>query len=408
MIAWWALGLALAQDPTEKAINAICGNFQPVAGTAGFANGVNAIRTNAQTYSAGSFARNRMRGDTYGAMDYRLVLGIAQVPSICLDSEAKRGGEVYAQPLDLGATNLGFNAPIVDSDGALHPKLRVFYASSVTTSTMGARLFTTSLPLINLYPTVFAPLVGTSSAGGSLTTFAVDWIGGATFRSDVVSIQAGYTGTRGLYADISQERLALFANAALGGELDLFDPTYAMLGLQQLDPLKLGLPEAAGQAGMTSLFYRDIPQSEQNADAGPQAEERSAIQRLRTGHLRQEDIAERVDVRGAVQVGEGAGLRELAIAGHTTNWHGRDDSPWDDDEPAAYVRLGLMNLPDQPLYGVDGGLRATIRAEYKEVADTGWGIEAALLMNDPDLLDLYPFGYNALGLSVELSYTELP
>ncbi len=394
MILALAIALASPAVAQEQALEGICDPFSPVAGTAGFSNGLQAIRTNAQTYGAGQFARNRLRGYTYMAMDFRGLLGAAMVPSLCTDQVANRTGDVYAQPLDLGATNLGLNLPLVEDATDLHMGLRVFYASSVTTSTMGNRLFTTSLPLMNLYPALLAPLIGRNTAGGSLTTFSVDWIGGASFKSDVVSVQAGYTGTRGLFLDVTQDKIALFVNTALTQGFSLAEATYLLGGVQQFDPLNIG--SSAEAFGMSSLFYRELPQTEVADEQEP-----GLIEQLRTGHLRQEDMGGWVDVRATWQFGSQARVRELAVAGHSQNWFGRVDD--DQEEGAWYVRGGFVNLPDQPLFGVQGGVRPTLRAVYKSMNNEGWGIEVAAHMNDPDLLDLYPFAYNAFGSSAELS-----
>ena len=395
--------LAFGQGGVENAIRANCDGFLPVAGTAGFNNGLSAIRTNAQTYGAGEFSRRRMRGKTYMAIDYRMVLGLARVPTQCIDSEAKRYGTVYNQPLDVGATNLGLNVPFFEDETDLNLSFRLFYASSVTTSTMGSRVFTLALPMFNLYPATFAPLIGTSTSGGSLSTFAVDWIGGGTFKSDIVSIQAGYTGTRGLYLDVTQEKIAIFVNTALQGDFNLSDASYFLGGVQHFDPLNLGATgDTLEKFGMTSLFYRNLPQTD-SQNTGPIADIRSRIDKLKTGHLRQEDMFEMVDFRAAWQFGQQSRIREIAAAAHTPNWHPRKELDHDTEDGAGYVRAGIVNLPDQPLFGVVGGIRPTLRAVYKKSSGEGWGIEVAAQMNDPDLLDLYPFGYNAFGISAELS-----
>lgn len=398
-----AASMAFGQD--MGILGSGCDPLAPVAGTAGFSNGLAAIRTNAQTYSAGNFARDRLRGTVFMAMDFRGVFGVARVPSLCTQSDSDRLGTVYNQPLDVGATNLGLALPILYDSGPLHISAYPFYASSVTTSTMGARLFTTTLPLINLYPATFAPLIGSGISGGSLSTFAVDWIGGGVFKSDVVSVQAGYTGSRGMYLDVTQEKVAIFFNTALKDGFQLDDATYVIAGLQRFDLLKLGVPEGnATMAGMTSVFYRRLPQAAEPEETGPLADARRKLNRLKTGHLRQEDIAELVDIRAAWQFGEQSQIRELTASIHTNNWHtSRLELDRDVTDGAFFFRAGMVNLPDQPLFGVEGGPRPHLRGVYKTASGDGWGLELVAQMNDPDLLDLYPFAYNAFGISMEMS-----
>jgi hypothetical protein len=398
LIALW-VGVAAAQS---EALYGACDIFQPVAGTAGFANAIDAIRINATTYSAGEFARRRLRGRNYFAWDMHLVAGAARVPTLCT-GQGRYAGEMYEQPLDLGATNLGLDAPLLH-DGPLNSSLEVFYAASVTQSAMGSRALSWSLPLLNLYPAVAAPAIGTYNDGRGLFTYAVDWIGGAYLKSDVVSVQAGYTGSRGLYLDITQDKAALFVNGILADGLQWSDASYLMLGVLQFDPLKVGLDQ--DKVGMSSLFYRDLPSGGSAVAPEPRAGivERTS-ERLRTGHVRQEDIARLLDVRAAWEFSERFRVRELAVGLHTQDWHRREKSRSYQDE-AGSVRVGFVNLPDQPLLGLKGGVRPTIRADYLQQvgSEDTFGLRLSARMNDPDLLDLYPFAYNALGVNLELTY----
>lgn len=380
-----------------------CDFHHPIAGTAGFANGLEAVRTNTNTYGAGEFARRRLRQQTYMAMDMHMVFGVAQVPAYCTsDDDGKYAETVYSQPLDVAATNLGLNLPVLEG-GPLNSSARVFYASSVTNSTMGFRGATAVAPMFNLYPAFAAPFVGNSAAGRGLSTYTVDWIGGATLRSDVVTMQAGYTGTRGLYLDLTQEKVAVFFNSVFQGGVGIDDLGYLMGGVERFDPLEIGLGEA--KHGVTSLFYREVPLAGGAQSAAKAEAEGGALQKLRTGHLRQEDLFQRFDLRLAWQLGQGAGLRELAVAVHSDNWLERRKLKMKEGK-LYYARAGVVRLPDQPLLGVEGGLRPTLRADYivrNGSAYDNFAVRLSLRMNDPDLLDLYPFAYNALSINVELS-----
>lgn len=398
--------LSLVATALAGEYGAACDIFSPIAGTAGFSNGLSAVRIQAQTYGAGEFARRRLRSFTYLAWDMHIVAGAAQVPSYCADTEGKNAGEVYSQPLDLGATNFGLNAPLLRG-GPLHSRGHLFYSSSVTQSVMGIRTASWAAPLLNVYPAVSAPLIGRTSASRGLSVYTVDWIGGAYLRSDVVSIQAGYTGTRGLYFDVTQEKVALFVNTVLAGGVSWSNAAYLMGGLQSFDPRVFGLQDKS--IGMSSLFYRDLDQSDAPPPRQGEPEERLATNRLKTTHIRQEDMFRRFDVRGAWQFGPEARVREIAAAVHSESWYVRDGFDRDDDV-TWYIRAGLVNLPDQPTLGVGGGLRPTLRAdyEYQVGSQDVYGLRLSLRMNDPDLLDLYPFAYNALGANFELTYTGSP
>lgn len=376
---------------------ASCETYAPIGGTAGFDNALAAVRTNATTYGAGNFARSRLQEFNFIAWDMHEVFGAAMVPAYCADLEGRIAQEVYAQPVDLFATNLGFRAPIL-MEGPANSHFEVFYASSVTQSLSGNRAVSWAMPMFNLYPAVTAPFLGRSFAGRGVSVYTVDWIGGATFGSDIVSVQAGYTGTRGFYVDVSQEKVALFVNTILADGIQLSDASYLLGGVDGFDPTEVGLEN--DDVGLTSLFYRDLPQAapSEEEERGPR---RNVIERLRTGHFRQADMFGRFDVRAAWQFGAQARVRELAAAFHSPDWTPRDTSV---TEGSFYVRVGMVNLPDQPTLGVDGGVRPTIRADWRLQNPDAMGVRISLRMNDPELLDLYPFAYNALGVNVELTY----
>ena len=378
---------------------ASCEFYTPVGGTAGFDNALAAVRTNATTYGAANFARNRLRAFNTIAWDMHEVFGAAMVPSWCSDAEGRISNELYAQPVDLFATNLGFRAPIV-SEGPANSHFELYYASSVTQSASGNRAISWAAPMFNAYPAISAPFLGRTFAGRGVSVYTVDWIGGATFGSDIVSLQLGYTGTRGVYLDVSQEKVAVFFNTVFGDGLQLSDTKYLLGGVDGLDPTDLGVENE--KIGLTSLFYRDLPQAsapeEDEEERGPR---RNAFERLKTGHVRQLDMWKVLDVRAAWQFGPQARVRELAAAFHSPDWTPRDTSV---TEGAFYVRAGIVNLPDQPTLGVKGGVRPTIRADYRLQNPDALGVRLSVRMNDPELLDLYPFAYNALGVNVELTY----
>ena len=396
MLTLW-LSLAWAQ---EELFAEACDITYPIAGTAGFDNARQAVRINANTYAAGAFARRRMRKQVIMAMDAHSVYGVALVPSYCDRDNARRAGQVYMEPLDLHATNIGLNLPLLE-DGPLNSKFRLFYASSVTTSTHWSRIGTAFAPMFNLYPAFFAPVVGSSSTGQGLGTYSVDWIGGALFRSDVISVQAGYTGRRGVYADVTQEKVALFVNGVLdelGDGLVAGDLSYWMGGLQDLDLQRTGAPS---EAGVTSLYARSLPLAQRDLERPDLPLPSSQL--LRTGHVQQEDVLHMLDLNLAWQFGtESSSLRELTAAWHTEGWVVRDDRALDDGTQG-YLRAGVVHLPGQPLRGIKGGVYPMFQGVMRITNDDA-SIKLIAQMNHPDLLDLYPFGVNAFGLAAELTW----
>jgi hypothetical protein len=391
----------LASTAWAQALWDGCGNHQPIAGTAGYENARNAVRTTVSTYGAGSFARRRLRANTGLVLDMHAIYNVARVPHACDFGESVYDGAIYTQPFDVAATNIGLRAPVFD-DGPANSALRVFYASSVVTGTTWAGPVLWTVPMFNLYPAFAAPVVGRSNAYVGVSAYTVDWIGGASLRSDVVSLQAGYTGNRGLYLDVTQDRFGLFTNGILqeiardGFTLD--NLAYLMGGVQHLDHARaFGLDD---EVGRSSLYARVLPQERQD-EGEVDAPEAQRARPLQTIHLAQDSILDQWDLNVTTQLLGGARLRELGVAFHSTGWHIREGNRNLEGEKF-YARAGLVSLPPQPLFGVEGGLLPSLRLEYvKRLSQIQLKLTAYL--NEPEVLDLYPYAYNALAISADLT-----
>jgi len=386
------IGLLLALAAHASGPVVACDIFDPIGGTAGHDNALHATRTNASTYSAGTFARRRLRGLSVAAFDQHVVAGVTRVPSWCRDSEGRIAQEMYLQPVDLSAANLGLGG-VLFRDGPLNSRFKVFYAASVTQTTTMPRAVMWTAPIFSLYTLAFAPVVGRSHTGTGVDAYTVDWIGGAYFGSDVISVQAGYTGGQGLYLDVTQEKIALFVNTLFDDGLSLEDANYLMTGIQGFDPAKENiLPE---EVGVTSAFYRRKTLID--------SVEPDLVEQLRTGHLQQEDLGGLVDLRAAWQFGDQARLHEASIAVHTRQYIKRLDR--DPDEPQLYLRGGIVNLPDLPTMGVNGGIRPTVHADFKAYSfgDVKGDVRVSVRVNDPELLVIFPYAYNAVGLNFEIT-----
>ncbi len=378
-----------------------CGAHAPVAGTAGYTNARNAVRTTVSTYGAGAFARRRLRRFAGVVMDMHAIQNVARVPHRCDFTDSVYDGQFYMQPLDVAATNLGLRAPIF-SDGPANSNLRVFYASSVVTGTTWAGPSIYAVPMFNLYPAFAAPVVGRGNAYVGISAYTVDWIGGASFRSDVLSFQAGYTGNRGLYLDVTQDRLGLFTNGIVqevvrdGFTVD--NLAYLMGGVQDLD-----YAHAFGadpKIGRSSVFARSLPQERQDEGEAEASDDEKA-RPLRTVHLAQDSLWERWDMNVTGQLLGGARLRDVGVAFHSEGWHLREDGD-DLEGDKFYVRAGMVSLPPQPLFGVDGGLLPSIKAVYvRRLEDRELKLSA--YMNEPEVLDLYPYAYNAFAVNCEIT-----
>ena len=153
--------------------------------------------------------------------------------------------------------------------------------------------------------------------------------------------------------------------------------------------------------GRTSLFARTLPQERQDEgeEDAPQAERAKP---LRTVHIEQDSMWEQWDVNLTGQLLGGARLRDVGVAFHSEGWHvrqGRRNLEGD----KFYVRAGMVSLPPQPLFGVDGGLLPSIKAVYVKRLDDR-ELKVSAYMNEPEVLDLYPYAYNAFAVNLEMTF----
>lgn len=423
-----AFGLALlAAAGVAEARPRFCDFNYPIAGSAGYANAQVARATNTNTYSAAAYAEKTVQrvtglipkgfslteGFGYIAGEMNWTFGAARVPTYCGDTgpstfdEPIWGGDpmerharrerVYDEPLDLYATNLTF--------GFGTRNIGAFYSAAVTQSVLGYRVWAVPAQGFNLYPIVFAPLVGNYQRGDGVASYGVDWIGGAYLDTAVVGARVGYTGARGLYGSVDERVIGLFGTTSLAGGLNRGSTPWAYLraGLQRFTVRRYGMHKIADKVGMTSVFLRDLPVAggvdltDALADAGQD--------RFRTLHLQQHSIAELVDVELAANLGEG-GLFEGHVAVHTPRFHpepqavvGKEGRRAAGEGFGGLLKLGAVTLPPRYTLGVEGGTYFSARADFPLGAiQDGGGFMVSVLFNDPEQLSLYPFAANALSV----------
>lgn len=409
--------LALAQDLVEP-----CEFNYPIAGSSGFANAQTGRRTNRNTYSAANFAERALIDDApefQWALEWNATFNAARVPTLCGDTDMTGKAHLYAEPLDLYASNMAISFE-THSVGA-------FYSASVTQSVMGQRWFAVPSLIIQLYPMVSAPFVGVWQTGDGVASYSLDWIGGAHVDTQWFGARVGYTGIGGGYASFDERVVGAFGTLAI--PLDGTDPfanqtpwSFLKAGIDRFDPSRVGLKDVAKKVGLTTFFYRDLPYGEALLDAAQGAlaatkdgegdlADQAADQtralaegRLKTLHLEQANIWERFDLDIAVAVSPEVQLHDSMIAFHSPGYvRGRlvDKSAaarYEESE-GFLIKAGVVTLPAQYTLGVEGGTFFTARAEYRSKV----GVYVILLFNDPEQLALYPFAVNALSARVSLT-----
>lgn len=418
----WA---GLMGDAQAGRLNSCEFNY-PIAGSAGFSNAQQGRQTNRNTYSAANFAeRALVDGSPAGqwVMEWNATLNAARVPTLCGDSnvlEHARKDRLYEDSLDLYASNLAISFE-AKSFGA-------FYSASVTQSVMGLRYAVLPTMLIQLYPLVSAPFVGIWQRGDGVSSYSLDWIGGAHVDTQWFGARVGYAGIGGAYASFDERTIGFFGSTALPFGAHISPWTFLKSGIDRFDPARFGATRVAQTIGMTSIFVRDLPYGQEldsllDPEAGSTA--RQAIStgsdpmivdpmpvaslgerlgdlanvRLRTLHLEQKSIKGMVDVELSYALAPKVQVFDGMLAVHSPDYHqGRlIDRAEDREEEAGFMfKAGAVQLPAQYSLGVEGGTYFSARAEYR----TPTQFTFMALFNDPEQLALYPFATNAVSLRV--------
>lgn len=375
----------------------------PIAGTAGFDNALEALRTNAATYSASSLLeRTSLRQialseeKNVGALQLSgsWTFGVTRVPVWQEDvtyGECPDEFLLVSRPVDLHAYNFGA--------AFRYGRVGAFYTASMTAGYMAELAFMRPLQAAGLMA-VSPLMLGTAPLFGSLQTqvgasaYAQDFVAGVIVDAEVASLRGGYTQSRGFYLS-GQDTLT----GALFGTIVLRDGA-SLVGQARAGIERLPLPEAAqSKVGRPSAFVRVLPLTEQGQDdSSPKQLD------LTTGHLEQHDLMGLLDVRFGYAIRPSPSLYNLSLALHDSGFWGDESS--EGRALHAYLEGGMVDVPDQYYLGVEGGtklhLRGEIAGRMSSEAGKGGSFSVVLMLNDPEQTALYPFAVDALTLGTEI------
>ena len=399
----------LRTEGTECDENAI-----PIAGTSGFANARDALSTTAQTYSAAAYAERhvlpteRLEQGGAASVEFFQMVKAAQIPTY--ESRAVSDGSrncpanyrVGMRPVDLQAMALGGSFQSNGFGG--------FYAASVAYGNPAMPnnwvrgMMLMAQPIYAMSTLFVAPLArnGFSTQQGA-SAFALDWVAGATYTTSLVGLRAGYAGSRGLYANIAEAKLGLFASGLLGGGGP--DRRGGLLGFFRGGLDRADLDRLLEGAGLTSLYVRDLPFGMQPAtDAVAGDGLLGDAGRLRTTHFKQQNIAHHVDIEATMASRPVRSLYDATLAVHSADFVDGRDGSRTDARARFMVKGGLVTLPAQATLGLEGGRYVTGRVEAGfggQSDDVDGTVGMALLINDPELLSLYPYAVNAVTYRIQ-------
>ncbi|MCB9779873.1 MAG: hypothetical protein H6742_15010 [Alphaproteobacteria bacterium] len=391
----------------------------PLAGTSGYANGLDALRINAATYNATAFAERSifpaaieamkadekagedgdggMLGatkqgpfsgwDPGGALVYEVnqTYGVARVPVWQYSPDCPAEYRVATRPMDLTSANLGA--------AGRYGRVGFFFSSAIVYGNLGepARSQRIALgvvmPVVATYALATTPFSGNSQVIQGSTAWATDFIGGVSADLELVEVRAGYTASSGWYLSAGEQRIGLFGNTVARDGFSRFDQFAA--GAKRV---KWGELSDKG-VGRSTLFARQVPMGEAEVDEG--GERVTIADKLLTGHVRQDDIMGRFDIAFGYAFKPTTSVHDVEAAVHSRGFSDPGANP-------VYWRIaaGMVQLPTQHYYGLDGGTFLSVRGEVlaplqirdRHAADLAF----TLMLNDEEQLAVFPFAYNAV------------
>ena len=409
LVCAFAVGSVMlhAGSGRAQAISNAYGGVEAIPYNVSFNTALRASDTYASVFGAASMAERivfpalRQDEDWVVRFASNTVYGGVTVPVDYMTDAGNVGIGVH--PVDFSAVSLCAGYRLGD--------LGLFYASSMTGTVLAPN---TGGRVIN--GTIWAlDLAATSVGGARVTEYSrrsgsyedidingmnnqADFIVGAQYDLGFLQARAGYVGSSGVFTNVSQADIRAFLTSIIRTELGTIP--YLRTGIENLPVDDLGL-----EGSMSSLFARKIrvvAPFEPEADvAYADLREASSFDRW-TGHMHQLSIAKNFDVLAALGFHSGVSLQELRAGWHTEGFH--RVVPTDPDEEARPeegwgVQVGYVNVPDMYYYGLEGGAKVSLIIEGRAPAG-----RLKISRNDPDLLAVFPFAYDAWSLSWELGF----
>jgi hypothetical protein len=397
-----AVGLRAAPARAQAISNAY-GGIEAIRDNVAFNTVLRASDTNASVFGAANMAEQvvfpalRKDEDFVFRFVSNTIYGGLTVPVDYLNSQGNVA--VGMHPVDFSAVSLCAGYRLGD--------LGLFYASSMTGTVLAPNIggravngtfWAFDLAMASVGGAKVEELSDESDINGGNTQ--ADFIVGAQYDLGFVQARAGYVGTTGLFTNVSQSDLRLFFTSVF--EAEMGNVPYLRTGIDRLPLDELDL-----EGAMASLFVRKVRMV---APFEPQANAAQDLASLRdaasfdrwTGHLQQLSIAKHIDVLAAADFRSGVSLHELRAGWHTEGFHRLVPTDPDDDvqpEEGWGIHAGYIHVPDMYYYGLQGGAKLSLTAEAR--APVG---RIKISRNDPELLAVFPFAYDAWSFSWELGF----
>jgi hypothetical protein len=388
-------GRARADDADTKAIGGTDG-ANLIAGTPRYRVAVDAARTNAKVFGAiGAFERQILpafsrpySGDVLGG-EISVVKNVVQGIGTCGTAD-----QLTSCPNGLARHHVTVSAGNLAIGYRLNRYLGVFLTSSWVAAYSSPSNLDARDGIAPLYPVMgwaFGPLslfgkkVYYNLAGKVLDGTGADAVVGASVRTPYVNGFAGYTASQGLFADFTISDIDTFASAVLGDSFEQL--SYLKAGLREFDYLNNS--DLARKIGRLNLFGRRLVYNVPTAAGDPRPGLSAPIT---SAHVEQVQIGGWLDLMVAMRVQPQKELAELRAGLRTGDFT---------------LSGGVVNLPNLWMFGAEGGYRPTFALRYHAQNDDQsgdyLGFDASVVMNDPELLTVFPYAYNAVSLKMSFA-----
>jgi hypothetical protein len=383
-----------------------------IPGTVPYETALEAVRLNSRNYGiVGALERNILPelegaedGHFFLSLEHNHLWNAMQVPAVDMNS-GSAPWPVRMAHLDLigTSTSLGYS----------FGSIKVFGGWSMTGTQSQLRIIDPVFaPVVNSALGWVIPFTGngwnnfvreSNSYGpydriGRSTWMANhNWMVGALAEAGPVRLRAGFIGSIGIYTGASVPDLGAFAQTALTDEFK--NLSYLRAGFD-------GLSQPTKDLAWLGLYVRKLNWNVSPVPPALGAEVAfSDIRRqaLWSTHLDLINIiGKMLDVGAAVTLQPVTDLHEAHLTVHTPGFHGEYDSETKrsrlkKNQDAFGLTAGIVKLPNLYFYGVEGGTRLTFSAQMK-----GRHGKLILRMNDPEILSVFPFAYNAVNFYFQL------
>lgn len=307
--------------------------------------------------------------------------------------------QVAKVPFDMYSANLGFAVAYKNFYG--------FYASSVGAASaqdsFGRYAGATFTPILgNLY-SVAAPFTGAKAGTTGGIIYSFDYIAGVGVSHRYINASAGYVGSSGFFARVTQFDTKLAGAAALRAATQ--ELAYLRAGLDYLKIIK-------DTATTVAPYFRQIQQSPPQRLLDPGEGVFDDVKDLkgfafRTAHLEVADLLKYLDLQAAYGLPPFNNLHQLGLRGHTPGVSlagpPRDEKGRPKKVDGGFaLAVGMVRVPEQRLLNQAGGALVNVSAEA--IFLNGMG-RLAFHLNSPEILSQYPTAANSVNVTFEVAGT---